>query len=271
MSKRHKKERQRNRKPRDEWVQFKARGDADRKIAIRTDKDTGDVSSPQAIDETFRTYQSYQRDSGKEKVTYQAHGQPSTANLSLRNGIASRFDVIAGIDTNRFQVAGRDLSITFSFASSPVLRENPDELELDPAPGFIFENVRAGINPETIGWYHFLVHVLPLVSGNGSYSVALVVDSELGALPAINNRTRPFYKQFTLPSNVELVYASSDSGTDVPNKLIKECDKASREIVRQIDMGEMSLPERLEGGADDFAGAASINIPGSAIQLRPNK
>lgn len=262
MSKRGKKKKHRGRegalKPRDVWVKLQAKGDSDGKVEFHFDKEIGEVFCPQALPGTVVTYQSYERDNGKQKVLYQIPGLPQAASVLLRNQLSSCFDVVAGIDTNTFELGGRRISIACSFASAPMLRENHDQLRLDPTPAFIFENVREGVNPELIAWYHFLTTTLPLINDSGRYAVALVVDSELARLTDINKRTEPYYREFFLPEGVQLIYASSDSGTDLPNKLIRQCDKGSRILADQIRRREIILPESLGAGWEDYSGSAYI-------------
>lgn len=247
------------RKQRDEWVKLQAKGGPDG-VLFHFDKETGGVFSPQAIPGTVTTYQSYRKSNGSEKIIYQVSGRGRSANLSLRHELSTHFDVIAGIDTNTYEIDGRLLSIAFSFASAPILKQNFDSLRIEPTPAFIFENVHEGINPEVIAWYHFFASTLPLISGNGRYDVAMVVDSELGRHPEINARTTPYYREFILPDRVQLIYASSDTGTDLPNKLIKQCDHGSRTLADQIRCKSFNLPPILGSGWKDYDGAARINF-----------
>lgn len=258
-------------KPRSQWVKLQAKAGPDGRINFYFDKETGGVFSPQAIPESVSAYQSYERDEGRQKVIYQTPGLPQASSFSLRHDLSSRFDVIAGIDTNTCEISGRRLSVAFSFVSAPGLHHNHDALQLEPAPAFVFEGVREGLNPEVVAWYHFLTNTLPLVSANGRYAVALVVDSELGRHSEINARTAPYYRGFFLPERTQLIYASSDTGTDLPNKLIKQCDKASRSLADQIRRGEIILPDPLGAGWEDYAGSAYINMQNSPFQLPHNK
>lgn len=215
------------------------------------------------------SYQGYMRDNGKEKVLFQAPGSRLSASVNLKREITSRFDVIAGIDTNTLVCNQRSLSISCAFASRPIVRMQADQLELVPTPAFIIEGVRQGLNPEPIAWYHFLTTTLPMVNGSGRYEVALVVDSELGQIPEINARSRPYYRDFYLPDGVQLIYASSDAGTDLPNQLIRQCDRGSRRLADRISRGDIVLPEALGSAWEDYEGIAFINLDPS-LQLPHN-
>lgn len=55
--------------------------------------------------------------------------------------------------------------------------------------------------------------------------IGFVVDSDLGNLEAYSNRSLPLIKDYYLPSNFKLIYASADRSDEWPNQMIKRCDK----------------------------------------------
>jgi hypothetical protein len=63
----------------------------------------------------------------------------------------------------------------------------------------------------------------------------MVVDSHLGDVPAIENRTQPVIDDFLLPAGVHIAYASADAATDSPlNGLIARCDGFARDVFKNI-------------------------------------
>lgn len=55
--------------------------------------------------------------------------------------------------------------------------------------------------------------------------IGFVVDSDLGNLEAYSDRSLPLIKDFYLPSNIKLIYASADHSDEWPNQMIRRCDK----------------------------------------------
>ena len=194
--------------------------------------------------------------------------QAPSGYLNQRQLIETEYDAIAGVDTNDFDLTdGRHVSICASFASKPVLKNHAENVFCDITPAFIVESPRTGLNPEVLGWYLFLKYVYPLLPIAGDQKLAVVVDSELNDLASFNHRKTPYYGDYYLPKNVELIYASSDTGTELPNKLMRKCDRLSRDVYKMIDEGSLALPETLGGGSDDCAGFAYINFPNSPYLL----
>lgn len=240
----HKSKKPDAKKNRETWAKFtlKTTNNGEAILNIQNNR----ISSPQAIAGSFSNYRSYMRENGKEKIIHQAFSENADANFSLRKHITDNFNIIAGIDTNTLTIKGRKISIAVAYTSLPVLHQNPNLLKIHPAIGFIFDNVRSDLNPETLAWHYFLQIALPLIRKNDTHKVALVVDSELGIIPQINNRTKPYYRNSFLPPKIQLQYASSDKSDDLPNKIIKRCDHTSRNLCQQIETGSITLPETLE-------------------------
>lgn len=252
-----------NRRPVDNWVHFKATGNADGNVRIDF-SDDGRLKCPEAEVSSIVSYRSYERQSGKQKIITQSPG----TYFNQRRNIENNFDAIAGIDTNDFQLEdGRRISISSSFCSQAMLKTSPQSLMCDATPAFIIDSVRNDLNPEVVGWHLFLTHILPLLPISNGERLALVVDSELDQHISLNQREKPYYRDHYLPPNVSLLYASSDTGSDLTNQLIKECDKLSRWLFAQIQSGDLKLGSVLGGATPDFAGYAYVNIEGSPYYL----
>lgn len=75
--------------------------------------------------------------------------------------------------------------------------------------------------------------------------IAFVVDSDLGNLEAYCNRSKPLHKDFYLPPNFTLLYASADRSDEWPNQMIKRCDKlAGADLEKNLPIVE-SLDESI--------------------------
>jgi hypothetical protein len=253
-------------KPLDKWVRFQAKANSAGEVKIEFDRE-GKWASDEAINGSMVSYDAYPRASGKHKIVTQTPGQDRSAFKSLKENIEANYDSIASIDTNDYDLNGRRLAISAAFGTGPVLKPQRTTLEAKQLPAFVVEKIDPSLNSEVIGWHLFFMHVLPLLKCGASNRLALVVDSELGMHDAINHRNSPYYLNHILPDHVDLIYASSDTGTDLPNKLIKACDRSSRDIFRRIESGEIEIPSKLANGNKDFGGYATINFDQSPYKV----
>jgi len=234
------------------YTQLKAIASAEGEVLLRIVD--GKFDSPQAVHGSHISYTAYERSSGKQKVVSQVPG----SDIHKRNIILDKFDVIAAVDTNDYVLQdGRRISISSSYYSEENLKSHPDSLKCTLAPSFIIDSPRDGLNPEVVGWHLFFTHILPHCISS-EQRLALVVDSELGKHVSINLREEPYYNENYLPNNVTLLYASSDTGSELLNKVIRHCDKASRNLYSQVLHGEVVLPEALGGSSEDFAGYVRV-------------
>lgn len=69
--------------------------------------------------------------------------------------------------------------------------------------------------------------------------LGIVVDSDLDQLDAYNSRALPIVKDYFLPNDMTLMYASTETGADyLPNNLIRLCDREAVLRLRAIARGE---------------------------------
>ena len=72
--------------------------------------------------------------------------------------------------------------------------------------------------------------------------VGMIVDSDLGNIPAYNARKKEFISGNLLPPSVQLIYASSDVGMEsIANKALKTADSVSSQIISALRAGAISL------------------------------
>jgi hypothetical protein len=91
------------------------------------------------------------------------------------------------------------------------------------------------VNPETIGWHLVLREHIRPSTFSAKERVGLVVDSELGKLMQINERSEPYYRGHLLPKNVGLIYASTDATSgSLPGAMIKACDTVARLVGKDL-------------------------------------
>lgn len=249
-----------------EFVHFRAAANNGGQINISWD-DLGRLVCPEADQESVCVYKGYFRDSGKEKIVSKTFANDGATHFSEQNQILTNFDSIAAIDTNDFEYSGRNLSISASYFCKNLKESVSKSAEAVSLPFFIIENIQHELNAEVIGWHLFIKHIIPILNLNKGSKLALVVDSELGKHEAINSRTLPYYDNYLLPENVSLIYASADTGNSPINKLIKECDKNSKKIFKQMQEKELLIPSQLGGKTVDFSGYAYVNLEFSEYKI----
>jgi len=246
-----------------EFIHFKATGNEDGFVNIKIG-DNGEVRCAEAEEGTLSHYRSYMRDSGKEKRIVRSYSVSGEAFPEQRENIINNYDVLAGIDTNDYIIGEKKISIAACYYAKSI---RSDTVAFEPTPSLIISDVKNEINSEVVAWYLFTKHILPLLNLRKDIVLGLVVDSELGKHPAINRREEPYYRDNYLPQNIGIIYASSDTGTDIPNKLIKFCDAGSRKLFDMIQGGEIALPSQLGGGSEDYSGYAYVNHTESPYKI----
>lgn len=253
----------RSRKEVHEFVHFRANKS---EINVSCDE-MGRLICPEADPESVCVYKGYIRDSRKEKIVSKTFAGGGKAHFSEQNHILANFDSIAAIDTNNYRFMDRNLSISAPYYCKNLKEAHKKPTEAVTMPFFIIENVQPGINPEVVGWHLFIKHIVPVLRFKENEKLALIVDSELGKLEAINNRKLPYYSDYLLPENIALIYASADTGDGPLNKLIKECDKSAKIYFLMIQEKKLHIPDQLGGKTADFSGYVYVNHEESEYKI----
>ncbi len=187
----------------------------------------GEVVEPVSIE----VGSAYARPKGP-KVIGRQPSQPSRIQTNLNRAL-SRYAFVFAIDTNTITLDERRVSMSVSVVirDIQIVGERWDA-KLVPQKAFEFHD--AAVSPERIGWSdairRFTSH--PKVRG----SVALVVDSDLGAIAALNARQQPIVGDFYLPDGVELLYGCGDRGTQefIANAAIADCDRVASRLLERL-------------------------------------
>ena len=124
-----------------------------------------------------------------------------------------------------------------------VLPGKPGELRCRINRAVVIELHNVTVAPERLGWW---LVVSSAVNQPPGARIALLVDSELSELAAINLRERALIANFMLPKGFELLYASTDAGGGyLANDLLRACDRNARKVSR-LQTGENVPPLREE-------------------------
>ena len=172
----------------------------------------------------------YKRKSGKDKVTFSI---PNGATFVEPLYLSQQFDAIWALDTNVKIIDGIKIAVC-SIHESYIIPIKQDYLEFKfrKNGNIIFRN-NTEIHEEKIA-------LAKLIAGlSNKYRnherIGIVSDHALGHHYAYNNHKSPIINSIYLPSNMTILYASSDSGTDsLLNVLIRKCDKDANAILNDI-------------------------------------
>ena len=102
-----------------------------------------------------------------------------------------------------------------------------------------FRNVPKGANPEMLAVLKVARDVDTSSPSRGESRIAFVSDSEISSHDGINSGKRPIYGDSYLPRGFVLHYASTDTGQEAINRLIKFCDKQSSDYLRYLEEGSV--------------------------------
>lgn len=169
--------------------------------------------------------QFYMRESGKPKYLNEIElKKPSDFEFSHSN-LLKKFDYFWAIDTNQKDIFGSIANVAVITASNTF-----NVAEFKSTLAIVFGSIEG--NPELYAWKKFICFVMNNIENSLSKSFALIVDSELGKLSQFNSQELPIYKDFFLPENWTLIYATADSGKQsIFNKMLIESDKNSTKLM----------------------------------------
>ncbi len=215
----------------DEHVEI---GGLDLKDGIFTFKDS---NGKKVVPKSITIGDSYTKESGKPKILNQIRANNNQINLNP-NANLQNFDWLFVVDTNTKKYNESKISISCSAFFQLDLKKpkliksitNQDwHAKVTMQSAFIFRNPT--VNPELVGWQELINRIKQAPEFNNTLKIGIIVDSELDKLSQMNRRDIPIIGTHFLPDNFQLIYASSDSGTEYPhNKLIKICDKTGNII-----------------------------------------
>lgn len=151
------------------------------------------------------------------------------------------YDLFYVIDTNSKVIKNNKISVACVLLCK--FKPSGDLTLAFFAPINAFEFWNIVDKPENIAWREAILAIMANPDYKNELRIGLLVDSDLGDIPAFNLGHKPLIDDFYLPGNFELIYASADVGKEYfVNKLISECDKESNEIFKLIESSSHDHP-----------------------------
>jgi hypothetical protein len=184
------------------------------------------------------------------EVTYERRKGPKTLSrvpqtereISFSGGDALKrnFDFVVAVDTNTREIQGKRVSVTGVVTAKHMIVPGPrgltDYWKFDVP--FCIEFVGVKTKPENLGWVATLEQLYLKAHIATTTRIGMIVDSDLGNIPAYNSRKTEVVPGTLLPENVQLVYASSDAGKEnIVNKILAIADSVSSQSLAAVQSG----------------------------------
>lgn len=227
-------------------------------IVVTVDERTGDIQFGGAMVNTYSEV-SYKRTKGPKVVSRIPQADP-TLSFNSSTALFKNYDFLCAVDTNTREINDQRVSVvgvvTFRQAPPP---EGASEYWALDVP-FCWEFVGLKVEkPENFGWVAALekLHHLKLIEPE--MRVGMVVDSDLGNLIDYNARRKPYFESHMLPENVQLIYASADTGGEsLLNRVLKVADSVSAQVLDAMASGAVA-PNLKHVDSPYFTGQRIVN------------
>jgi hypothetical protein len=256
---RKKKSKNSSRNQRNEYVYGTVEAN-DGKIELTYDFQKGGIEFSNLVEGSLHQKIIYERDSGKDKILLSAPCVDNIGRFETIENLKKNFDYIFAIDTNSAIINSRKISFAVIYYVPRNLKTYTNQFPFLPFLTIEINQASKEINPETIGWHLIINKIIESPTYSQKISIGLIVDSELGKLPEINNRKIPYYNENFLPANIRLVYASSDGGREyLPNMMISYCDKMGKKCLQYFKENNIE-PNQRKNGDTNFFGYRTINF-----------
>lgn len=149
------------------------------------------------------------------------------------------YALIYAIDTNTKKIKDSLVSICCAISIKIDSENEKVSGSLNSINLFEFRNQKCPI--ENFAW-HFLIN--NLIDNATDLKIGIIVDSDLDNIPKYNNRELPIIHKYYLPNNINLIYASTDSGKEfITNKIISLCDREATKLLNYVEENWGDLKE----------------------------
>jgi len=233
-------------KPVNLWIEIGLPdGDKAKSVAVKktgeivlTDEDGKEVA-PEYVDRALH----YERPDRPDKGPKIQGRHKQTNVLATVGGLKelARYDSIIVIDTNTKKIGKGSISAACFIRCWLVPEGEKFRVECEGQHN-IYEFHNVGGNPELLSIFRVANDILKNEGKLAERNIAIVTDTELGSHDDINSRTTPIYGPHCLPEGFTLLYASSDTGKEVLNKVIRTCDHQAKNYLSKLKQGAANAP-----------------------------
>lgn len=238
-------------KPRHDIIEWTTAGEVS-SLNFDVDPTSGRITFLEADPTKTKLKTIYERESGKDKILTSIATTSQSSSFDTDATLRDRFDHLIAIDTNTKFWRGRRIAITTAYCAMDSLSGYGSEIPFDHLCSFLVVGLEEEEKAEPIGWFLTLNYKIN-ARHFSSRTLGIVVDSELGDHDLINSGRKNFYFRYLLPQTFTLIYATDAVRDQLPNQMIRYCDKANNTVF-----------EAIEGKLDELMGLAGTPIPGTS-------
>jgi hypothetical protein len=217
-------------------------------LTFTVDPITGLPSIPELDPSSLRSQISYARKKTDKVLTSSPTDGFAALDESFIERLRKKFDYLIAVDTNTEleRIDGYKVSACCICCIQEPLATLTEHTKYGHLAAYLILDSGDEGNAELLGWHLVATRHTntPLLQ---TQRVGVVVDSELGDHVAINNRTKPYYRDHLLPDNLSLVYASDAAAETFLNGMIKLNDKNAGELIKAVKAKGLSALN-LQGG-----------------------
>lgn len=189
------------------------------------------------------------------EITYDRSKGPKVVSRIPQNGIdllfnhcksiESNYEIIFAVDTNTWEISGKNISVTGIVQAQKVIVVNENGVATNAWKSitpFCIELMEVRNKPENLGWFLVIDHINKETKFKRFERVGIIVDSDLGSIKLYNSKEKPIFEKFYLPERFQLIYASSDTGQELlANRMLKYADKASNQCLMALKDGVVPI------------------------------
>lgn len=230
------------------FVTFKASsGNSD--IVVYYDMESDAIIPGSEVhDAATQTQRDERRKTKDGKVVNKIPPSGDRIRFSTTNAAFDEYDFIFAVDTNTRSILGRIVSVS-TIVIGHAQRNSDSSYSVASSSPFSIEISDAKFNPEKVGWVLAIGELTARGIVTNQERIGMIVDSSLGDHNEINLRSQPIIEGLYLPDRYMLLYASSDTGDSIPNKLIRAADKHSSDILDSFARKEIDINRKVTNGA----------------------
>jgi hypothetical protein len=215
-------------------------------IVITTNSLTGEISFGSDMINVYSEI-SYDRPKGP-KVLSRIPQADQNLSFDAGGALEKNFDFLCAVDTNTRNIQGKNLSVVGIVTFQLVWVSEKQGLQRywrHDVP-FCLEYVEIKSKPENFGWLAAIEHLKQFGHINDINKIGMAVDSDLGNVNDYNQRKKPIDGPDYLPANIQLIYASADTGKDnIVNKSLSLADSVSSQCLEAVESGLVPFNQKV--------------------------